>query len=414
MTFSLEDGLAPPGSAAVLFYGPGRLRALPPLTLYAHFPWCARKCPYCDFNSREMRGDLDEGAYAAALLDDLAVELPFVWGRRVCAGFFGGGTPGLMSGATVDKLLSGFRSLLRWDSGAEFTLEANPGALDESRFAAFAQAGVNRISLGVQSFDDASLRALGRIHDSLRARRAIDEALLWFGRVNVDLMYGLPGQTMEMALKDARIAASLGLGHLSFYQLTLEPNTAFGLNPPQGMPHPDAIADAESALRDVLADSGYGRYEISAYARSPSDRCRHNLNYWSFGDYIGIGPGAHGKISSASGIERTVRPKGPREWARAVEAAKTGAPEAVAALRGARPIAGRDMAGEYMMNALRLKDGFLKTDFESRTGMSFSSIAQPVRRGEALGLLFDDGARVGATEKGYDFLNDAIELFFPG
>src|SRR5690349_3682356 len=293
---------------------PGRvsLALLPPLALYVHIPWCVRKCPYCDFNSHERSGALPEREYVQKLLADLEAMLPSVWGRRLVSVFIGGGTPSLFSPEAIDELLAGVRARLPLEPGAEITLEANPGTVEAGRFRGFRAAGVNRISLGVQSFDDAMLAALGRIHSADEARRGVEAALASFDNVNLDLMYGLPGQTMAMAQSDIRAALAIGVPHVSAYQLTIEPNTAFYSRPP-ALPEHDACADMQLAVEEMLGGAGYEHYETSAFAR-PGHRCKHNLNYWEFGDYLGIGAGAHGKISFPDRVTRHSRIKQPREF----------------------------------------------------------------------------------------------------
>ena len=272
----------------IRFNRPAALSALPPLSLYIHIPWCIQKCPYCDFNSHRIKTTLDEGAYIDALLVDLQLELPNIWGRPVETVFIGGGTPSVFQAASIDRLLSGVRSLVRLNPQAEITLEANPGTFEREKFRGFRDAGVNRLSIGVQSFDDAKLKALGRIHQGGEARRAIDEALLLFERVNVDLMYALPGQSVDEARQDVQTAIAAGVSHLSAYHLTMEPNTVFGRTPPRDLPDDDTALDIEDAVHAELAAAGFVRYETSAFARQPAHRAAHNLNYWQFGDYVGI------------------------------------------------------------------------------------------------------------------------------
>ncbi len=289
-----------------------RLAALPPLSLYVHLPWCVRKCPYCDFNSHESSAELPEEAYCAALIADLEQALPSIWGRRVHTVFFGGGTPSLFSASSIDRLLAAFRARLNLAADAEITLEANPGTFEAQKFRDFRAAGVNRLSIGVQSLNDAHLLALGRIHDADEARRAIDIAQANFDNVNLDLMYALPGQSAEQARNDLREAIAFGTSHLSAYQLTVEPNTVFYSRPPE-LPEHDAAAAMQEAAEEMLATAGYEHYETSAFAR-PGRRCRHNLNYWQFGDYLGLGAGAHGKLSFPDRIERHARARQPREY----------------------------------------------------------------------------------------------------
>src|SRR5262245_34222621 len=322
-----------------------KLAALPPLALYVHIPWCVKKCPYCDFNSHERNGALPEAAYVGALLRDLEQLLPHVWGRRLTSVFIGGGTPSLFAPESIDALLAGVRARLTLDPGAEITLEANPGTVEAARFGGFRGAGVTRISVGVQSFDDAMLRKLGRIHGAVEARRAVEAALAAFDTVNLDLMYGLPGQTLEMARADIEAGVATGVPHLSAYQLTLEPNTVFYSKPPQ-LPEHDLCADMQVMIEEWLEKNGFEHYETSAFAR-PGHRCRHNLNYWEFGDYLGIGAGAHGKISFPDRITRHSRMKQPREY---LSASSTLAEE--------RTIPPAELPFEFMLNALRLPYGF--------------------------------------------------------
>jgi putative oxygen-independent coproporphyrinogen III oxidase len=375
------------------------LKALPPLALYVHIPWCVRKCPYCDFNSHERAGELPEKAYVEKLLLDLEGHLPSVWGRRLSSVFIGGGTPSLFSPESIDALLSGVRARLPLEPGAEITLEANPGTVEAGRFRGFRDAGVNRISIGVQSFDDRMLTALGRIHSADEARRAIAAALAAFDNVNIDLMYGLPGQSLDMARADIREAASAGTPHLSAYQLTIEPNTAFWSKPPP-LPAHDESADMQLAVEGVLADIGFEHYEISAFAK-PGMRCRHNLNYWQFGDYLGIGAGAHGKISFPDRITRHERAKQP-----AMHLQETVVEN--------RIIVPAELPFEFMLNALRLVEGFPVGLFTERTGLPFSAVQPGLERGEKQGLLVRDLKVIRPTERGQRFLNELLALFLPG
>jgi putative oxygen-independent coproporphyrinogen III oxidase len=371
------------------------LSALPPLALYAHIPWCVRKCPYCDFNSHERSGPLPEEAYVAKLMADLEGLLPSVWGRRLTSVFIGGGTPSLFSPAAIDTLLAGIRARLTLEPGAEITLEANPGTVEASRFRGFRDAGVNRISIGVQSFDDRMLRALGRIHSADEARRAIDAALAAFDNVNLDLMYGLPDQDMAMARADIRAAVAAGTPHLSAYQLTIEPNTVFFSKPPP-LPSHDEAADMQVMVEEEL--KGYEHYETSAFAK-PGRRCRHNLNYWEFGDYLGIGAGAHGKISFPDRITRHERAKQPREYLESGSSIME------------REIPVAELPFEFMLNALRLVEGFPVTLFEERTGVSLSIIKNQLNKAETQGLLERDWQRMRPTPKGQRFLNELLALF---
>src|SRR5262245_7502712 len=374
-----------------------KLSALPPLALYVHIPWCVRKCPYCDFNSHERAGALPEHEYVARLLLDLEGLLPKVWGRRLVSVFIGGGTPSLFSPGAIDSLLSGVRARMTLEPGAEITLAANPGTVEAARFRGFREAGVNRISIGVQSFDERMLAALGRIHGADEARHAIEAALAAFDNVNIDLMYGLPGQTAAMARADIEEAARSGVPHVSAYQLTIEPNTVFWSKPPQ-LPEHDASADMQLIAEEILARGGFEHYETSAFARA-LHRCQHNLNYWEFGDYLGIGAGAHGKISFPDRITRHERIKQPREY---LQASETLAERTV-------PIS--ELPFEFMLNALRLIDGFPIALFEERTGLSMPSIQPSFEKAERAGLLERDWKRVRPTARGQRFLNELLALF---
>ena len=378
-----------------------KLAALPPLALYVHIPWCVRKCPYCDFNSHERGGELPEAEYVEKLLADLEQMLPSVWGRRLSTVFIGGGTPSLFSPDSIDRLLSGVRARLPLEPSAEITLEANPGAVEAGRFRGFREAGVNRISVGVQSFDGAMLSALGRIHDGSEARRAIDAALESFDNVNVDIMYGLPGQGLEAAQADLAQAIATGVPHLSAYQLTIEPNTAFFRRPP-ALPEHDLCADMQLAAEARLREAGYEHYETSAFAR-PGRRSRHNLNYWQFGDYLGIGAGAHGKVSFAERITRHARIKQPRDY---LASANTIAEE--------RTLAPGEIPLEFMLNALRLVEGFEVSLFAERTGLMLGAVEQALEKAEAAGLLERDWKRIRPSERGRLFLNQLLELFLDG
>ena len=374
------------------------LELLPPLALYVHIPWCVRKCPYCDFNSHERAGELPEAAYVEKLLADLEQLLPQVWGRRLVSVFIGGGTPSLFSPAAIDTLLSGVRARLTLEPEAEITLEANPGTVEAARFRGFRAAGVNRISIGVQSFDARMLAALGRIHGPDEARRAIDAALASFDNVNIDLMYGLPDQTAAMARADIEEGARRGVPHLSAYQLTLEPNTVFWSKRPS-LPEHDEAADMQIMVEEVLAGAGYEHYETSAFAQ-PGRRCRHNLNYWEFGDYLGIGAGAHGKITFPDRITRHERAKQPREY---LEMKNT--------LAGETRIDERELPFEFMLNALRLVEGFPVTLFEARTGLPLTSIQSELEKAEQAGLLERDWKRIRPSVRGQRFLNELLGLF---
>jgi len=378
-----------------------KLPQQPPLSLYVHIPWCLKKCPYCDFNSHEKRGELPEDEYVDALVADLERSLEKVWGRRIHTIFIGGGTPSLFSPASIDRLVTAVRTLLPVDPETEITLEANPGTFEVERFRGYRAAGVNRLSVGVQSFDDSKLAALGRVHGADEARRALATALEIFPTVNVDLMYALPGQVPSEALADVREAIASGVPHVSAYHLTLEPNTHFHRYPPQ-LPEDDVAADMQEAIEGVLAEAGFDHYETSAFAR-PGHRARHNLNYWSFGDYLGIGAGAHGKISFRDRILREARSRKPQAYLRA---ALEGDP-----IQESREVAEAELPFEFMLNALRLIDGFPIALFAQRTGLPISVVEPQLRAAESAGLLERDHARIRPTPKGQRFLNDLLEMF---
>jgi oxygen-independent coproporphyrinogen-3 oxidase len=371
--------------------------ALPPLALYVHVPWCVKKCPYCDFNSHERQGELPFDEYISALVRDLEAMLPSVWGRRLQSVFIGGGTPSLFPAQSIDVLLAAVRARLPLEPDAEITLEANPGASEAARFRGYRDAGVNRLSLGVQSFDDAMLRALGRIHSANEARRAADLAMATFGNVNIDLMYGLPGQSLAMARADIDAGIRMQTPHLSAYQLTLEPNTVFYSHPP-ALPGDDASADMQQMIEEALGAAGFEHYETSAFAR-PGRRCRHNLNYWTFGDYVGIGAGAHGKLSFADRVTRHERAKQPREYL----AASGEVP--------LREIAATELPFEFMLNAGRLVEGFPLDLFAARTGLPALALESGLKRAEEKGLIQRDAQAVRPTERGRRFLNDLVALF---
>jgi putative oxygen-independent coproporphyrinogen III oxidase len=381
---------------------PGRveLAVLPPLALYVHIPWCVRKCPYCDFNSHERAGPLPEREYIAKLLADLEALLPSVWGRRLTSVFIGGGTPSLFSPQAIDELLSGVRARLPLEPIAEITLEANPGTVEAGRFRGFREAGVNRISVGVQSFDDAMLTALGRIHSAAEARRGVEAALASFDNVNLDLMYGLPHQTIDMARADLSQALACGVPHISAYQLTIEPNTVFYSHTPP-LPEHDACADMQLAIEELLAGAGYEHYETSAFAR-PGHRCRHNLNYWEFGDYLGIGAGAHGKVSFPDRVTRHERIKQPRDY---LASASTLAKETT--------VPAAELPFEFMLNALRLVEGFPTALFQERTGLPLHVVENRLRDAEQRGLLERDWQRIRPSARGQRFVNELLQLFLP-
>jgi oxygen-independent coproporphyrinogen-3 oxidase len=376
-----------------------RLEALPPLALYVHIPWCVRKCPYCDFNSHERTLALPENEYVAKLVLDLEHLLPSVWGRRLVSVFIGGGTPSLFSPEAIDLLLSAVRARLTLEPGAEITLEANPGAAEAARFRGFREAGVNRLSIGVQSFDARMLAALGRIHGPAEARRAIEAACTIFDNVNIDLMYGLPGQTPAMARADIEEAAASGVPHVSAYQLTIEPNTVFWSRPPQ-LPEHDLCADMQTMIEETLNQENYDHYETSAFAK-PGRRCQHNLNYWEFGDYLGIGAGAHGKVSFPDRITRHEQAKQPAEYLKGVS-------------RKDSTIPAHELPFEFMLNALRLVEGFPLRLFEERTGLPFMILEEKLQAAERAGLLERDWKRVRPSVRGQRFLNDLLALFLSG
>ncbi len=385
---------------------PGTLQlvALPPLSLYIHLPWCLRKCPYCDFNSHEMRAaDLPEQRYIDALMADLEAALPLIWGRTVRSIFIGGGTPSLFSPDAVDRLLGGVRSRLRLEADCEITLEANPGTFEKDRFRAFRAAGVTRLSVGVQSFNDEFLKALGRVHDRAQAIAAVEEAAQAFDTFNLDIMYALPGQTLGTLRTDMATALALASPHISIYHLTLEPNTYFAHHPPT-LPDEDTAYDMLDLITDMTGAAGLQRYEVSAYAAA-GHRCFHNLNYWQFGDYLGLGAGAHSKISFAHRVVRQVRFREPRLYMEKALAGNCLAQEG--------EVSRADLAFEFMLNALRLKDGFPLSHFSERTGLPMTAIQKGLALAEAKGLLERDLDRVKPTVRGFDFLNDLQSLFLP-
>ena len=376
---------------------------MPALAVYVHLPWCVRKCPYCDFNSHRAPHAIPEDEYVQALLADLRSDLVQVAGRTVDSVFFGGGTPSLFSAAAISRVLCGFRSELDFGPDAEITLEANPGTVERGRFEEYAEAGVNRISLGAQSFNGRCLTALGRIHSP----EDIETAVLELGRAridnfNLDLMYGLPGQAVEGAADDVRAAIALGPAHLSLYQLTLEPGTPFFRRPPD-LPDEEAVADMCRAGQRLLGQAGFGRYEVSAYAK-PGRQCRHNLAYWTFGDYLGLGAGAHGKLTTADGVLRTERVRNPRDY---MARAMTGG----ASSRRIVPEA--DLSFEYMLNALRLATGFGLGDFERATGLHAETVVATLASLANRGLLRLSDRHVQPTALGFDFLNDLQSAFLP-
>ncbi|WP_238344315.1 radical SAM family heme chaperone HemW [Ramlibacter lithotrophicus] len=385
---------------------PGTLQlpAQPPLSLYVHLPWCLRKCPYCDFNSHELaEGEVPEQRYVDAVIADLEASLGIVWGREVHSIFIGGGTPSLFSPQAIDRLLADLRARLRLAPDCEVTLEANPGTFEKDRFRAFRAAGVTRLSVGVQSFDDERLRALGRVHDRAQAIAALEEAALAFETFNLDLMYALPGQDMAGLEQDVAQALSLAPPHLSVYHLTIEPNTFFAKYPPQ-VPDDDLAYSMLDRITELTAGAGLQRYEVSAYAK-PGHRCWHNVNYWQFGDYLGIGAGAHSKLTFPHRVVRQVRLRDPRLY---MEGALAGR-----ALAQDDEVARADLPFEFMLNALRLRDGFALAQFTARTGLPLTAIAQPLQEAERLGLVERDLNQVRPTTRGFDFLSDLQALFLP-
>jgi len=390
---------------------PGTLQlpSLPPLSLYVHLPWCLRKCPYCDFNSHAVGAAtsaeaLPEARYLDALVADLDAALPLVWCRPVHTVFIGGGTPSLFSPEGIDRLIAAVRARLPLVPAAEITLEANPGTFERDRFRAFRDAGVTRLSVGVQSFDDEALRRIGRVHDGAQARAALEEAARAFDTFNIDLMYALPGQGLADLRADLDTALSFAPPHLSLYHLTLEPNTAFAANPP-ALPDDDLASDMLDLLTARATAAGLQRYEVSAYAR-PGHRCRHNLNYWQFGDYLGIGAGAHGKLSFPHRVLRQVRW---REPARYMQEALAGR-----AVSNEHEVARRDLPFEYMINQLRLAEGFERARFCERTGLPWSAVEATIERARAQGLVVREGDVVQPTPRGFDFLSDLQAMFLPG
>jgi putative oxygen-independent coproporphyrinogen III oxidase len=399
-----EDALRRNAAVADRHLLPGaiRLPALPPLSLYVHFPWCVRKCPYCDFNSHEApAGGLPEALYLQALRRDLESALPLVWGRRVESVFIGGGTPSLLSAAGLDRLLSDLRALLPLAADAEITMEANPGSFEAEKFRAFRASGVNRLSIGVQSFSDAQLLALGRIHSGADAMRAIEAAAREFDNFNLDLMYALPQQSVAGLAADLSRALDFAPTHLSIYQLAIEANTVFAKYPPT-LPDEDTVDAMLDLIEARTVAAGFDRYEVSAYARGGA-RSRHNLNYWTFGDYLGIGPGAHGKISFAERIVRQARVRGPDAYLRAVFDGSAVVEE--------REVGVDELGFEFMLNALRLRAGVPAALFEERTGCALSSIAAPLEQARARGLLEPEPTELRTTALGWRFLNEVQAMF---
>jgi putative oxygen-independent coproporphyrinogen III oxidase len=392
------------GVTEMMASGPLQLSSLPPLSLYVHLPWCLKKCPYCDFNSHEAAGGFTqdlEARYLDALRADLEAALPLVWGRTVHSIFIGGGTPSLFSPAGIERLLADIRARLKLAADCEITLEANPGTFEKDRFKAFRQAGVTRLSIGVQSFNDDHLKALGRVHNSAQAKEAIAEAAINFESFNIDVMYALPGQSIEQCEQDIQTALSFKPPHISIYHLTLEPNTYFAKFPPK-IPDDDTAYTMLDRITELTTAQGMERYEVSAYARK-GFRCWHNTNYWQFGDYLGIGAGAHSKLSFAHRVVRQVRNRDPKLY---MDKALAGQ-----AIAQDDDVKRSDLAFEYMLNALRLTDGFELQRFFERTGLAITAIQKGLEQAEAKGLIERDFVRVKPTERGMDFLSDLQSLF---
>ncbi|HJV88377.1 MAG TPA: radical SAM family heme chaperone HemW [Noviherbaspirillum sp.] len=400
---STKDAPAASTDVASAFLKPGMLHlgALPPLALYVHFPWCVRKCPYCDFNSHEVTGGFPEEDYLAALRADLEQAMPLIWGRRIYTIFIGGGTPSLMSAAGLDRLLSDIRTLLPLDGAVEITMEANPGTFEADKFKSYRESGVNRLSIGIQSFNIRHLQALGRIHDDNEARKAVEIAQANFDNFNLDLMYALPSQTLEEARRDVQAAIGFTPPHLSLYHLTLEPNTYFAKHPPV-VPDDDASAEMQDMIEELTVAAGYEHYEVSAYAQ-PGRQARHNLNYWQFGDYLGIGAGAHSKISFPHRIVRQMRYKQPKAYMEHVQAGRPAQEEF--------EVGRNDLGFEFMLNALRLTNGFEANLFAERTGLTLNVIEKALNAAEAKGLLYRDYKIIKPTELGRRFLNDLQQMF---
>jgi len=386
-----------------------KLAALPPLSLYIHIPWCLKKCPYCDFNSHEVRKNGDEQTeieknYVAALIRDLEMALADVWGRRLNSVFFGGGTPSLFSASSIDAILTAVRTLMPLEHFAEVTLEANPGTFEAQKFADYRAAGINRLSIGIQSFNPKMLKAIGRVHDDQEALRAVHIAQNNFANINLDLMYALPGQTLDEAKNDIATACSFGISHLSAYHLTLEPNTLFHRFPPT-LPDDEQAAAMQDMIEQTASQHGYQHYETSAFAQQ-GKQSQHNLNYWLFGDYLGIGAGAHSKISFADKIIRQMRYKQPKEYLLQNQSGVT-------LIQTQQTLSNVDRAFEFMMNALRLNDGFDSKLFEERTGLPLIVIQTQLDQAEERGLLVRNAFRIKPTILGRRFLNDLLQIFLP-
>ena len=396
-------GAGVPADLLSRYMRPGvmNLGALPPLSLYVHLPWCLKKCPYCDFNSHEQKAGLPEAQYLAALRADLEAALPFIWGRRIHSVFIGGGTPSLFAPEAIGELIADVRARLPLEPGCEITLEANPGTFERDRFRGYRAAGVTRLSVGVQSFNDDKLTAIGRVHDAAQARAAVEEASAAFDTWNLDLMYALPGQTLADLREDLTQALSFAPPHLSIYHLTIEANTRFALNPPV-VPDDDTASDMLDAITERTAAAGLARYEVSAFAQR-GHHCAHNLNYWQFGDYLGIGAGAHSKLSFPHRVVRQVRWREPQTY---MERAAQGM-----AVSNDEEVKRDALAFEFMLNALRLRDGFELARFTERTGLPLSAISAQLDQAHAQGLIERDMARVRPTPRGFDFLSDLQALF---
>jgi len=380
------------------------LAALPPLSLYVHLPWCLRKCPYCDFNSHESKAELSITRYLDSLCADLEAALPFVWGRRVHTVFIGGGTPSLFSPEHIDRLIADIRARLPLEAACEITMEANPGTFERDRFRGYRSAGVTRLSVGVQSFDDAKLASLGRVHDAAQARAAVEEARDAFDTFNIDLMYALPGQTLSDFDADLAQALAFEAPHLSVYHLTLEPNTVFAKFPPADLPDDDTAFEMLDRITQQTAAAGLERYEVSAFAR-PGHRCEHNYNYWQFGDYLGIGAGAHSKISFPHRVVRQTRFREPVKYMTQALAGRSIAQD--------EEVPRDQLPFEFMLNATRLKEGFELARFTERTGLSLGALQRGLEQAEREGLIARDFVRAWPTERGFDFLNDLQAMFLP-
>lgn len=392
-----------PARVATTYLKPGALSltALPPLSLYVHFPWCVKKCPYCDFNSHEANGAFPEDEYLSALRADLEMALPLIWGRKIYTIFIGGGTPSLLSAAGLDRLLSDIRTLLPLDGAVEITMEANPGTFESEKFKSYRASGINRLSIGIQSFNARHLQALGRIHDGDEARRAVDIAASNFDNFNLDLMYALPAQTLDEARQDVQTAIGYAPPHLSLYHLTMEPNTVFAKYPPN-VPDDDTSADMQDMIEEETSAAGYQHYEVSAYAQ-PKRQARHNLNYWQFGDYLGIGAGAHTKLSFPHRVIRQARYKQPKSY---MEQMRLGNP-----IQEEKEITRDELGFEFMLNAMRLVEGVEVNMFAERTGMPLNAVERALNEAEAKGLLYRDHKTIKPTVLGQRFLNDLQEMF---